>query len=87
MSAVANGCLRVELQAFNRFKIFSCVWFISDMATGEGKKILPEVLQGMTRIASNLNWPQQQHPGKRDWKVWRKILQRDILTDAENLWM
>ncbi len=84
--AVSNVWLRAELHASNRFKIFSGVWFISDMVTGDGKKILPEVLQGMTRMVSNLNWPQQQHPGKRDWKVWRKILQRDILTDAENLW-
>ncbi len=64
MSAVADGWSRADLRVFNRCRIFCQVLFISNMATGDGEKILPEVLQG-AKLNSNLTWLQQQRPGKK----------------------
>ena len=71
-----------ELQIFNNCRLFLQVHSLSGIATGDGRRITGNSLQGHRDQdrQSTLVWPTQQRPADRYWKIWRKLL-RHTYTD------
>ena len=70
-----------ELRIFNNCQIHLQVYCLSDIATGDGKRITDNALRGRRdrdRV-SKLTWPNQPRPAEKYWKTWRKLL-RQIFT-------
>ncbi len=85
MESLSDVWSRAEVRAFNRCRMYSRVWFVSDIASGDGRRILHGFMRGTTRAESSLSWPHQHRPSDSDWQVWRKILKRDFMTEAGTL--
>lgn len=71
-----------DLTIFNNCRLFLQVHSLSDITTGNGKRIMGSSLQGIrdNDRKSNLIWPSQQRPSDRYWKIWRRII-RHTFTD------
>ncbi len=61
-------------KAVNRCRIYLQVSTISDITTGDGKKIHPDYIKGTKHQKSLLKWPTKKKPPKSDWKEWRRCL-------------
>ena len=85
MEALGEHWTRAELRAFNRCRLYCRAFFLSDIVTGDGKRIDPAMFHGSSRVSSTLTWPQQQQLGDKDWAIWRKMLKQDFLTETGQL--
>jgi hypothetical protein len=65
------------LRILNQCRLYLQVITLSDIATADGKLILPEAKQGvpLSDRLSTLLWPAQGNPSKVDWVVWKYYLQ------------
>ncbi len=65
-----------QLRQLNHCRLFLQVITISDIATADGKRILPSALQGIRASdrSSSLQWPRQESPPKPVWDLWRLAL-------------
>jgi len=64
------------LKAINRCRVYLQLILVSDIATADGRKLLPEVKQGsIPDWRSSLKWPHQGRPSKTDWNVWSQLLE------------
>ena len=63
---------RDEIMSINRCRLFLQVFYLSDIVTCNGEKILPEALNGkfLLHPQSRWKWPRQPRPPKKDWKMW-----------------
>jgi hypothetical protein len=62
------------LKAINRCRVYLQLILVSDIATADGRKLLPEVKQGsIPDWRSSLKWPHQGRPSKTDWNVWSQL--------------
>ena len=72
-----------ELQCFNRCRVYLQLYFVSDMATGDGLYITKSVLEGKRDLSrkSQWQWPNQHRPSNSEWKEWKKMLQQVFCTN------
>jgi len=65
-----------DLQRLNACRLFLQVITLSDIASADGRYIVPEVKAGSTvRFReSTLTWPTQGRPGPASWRLWRQSL-------------
>ncbi len=68
-----NGNQTKDLAALNRCRLFLQVITLSDIASANGKYILPEVKSNdpPAHRTSNLQWPFQANPSAMNWAVWQ----------------
>jgi ribonuclease HI len=61
-----------DLLAINKCRLYLKIFFLSDMATGDGISILQDALNGTPyETANQFSWPCQGKPSNRDWSIWR----------------
>ena len=67
-----SNCSANELKQINACRIYRQVNFLSDITAIDGKLLLPGVIEGTTDNIpkSRLEWPTQNSPGKKTWKLW-----------------
>ena len=69
---------RANLLRLNRCRIWMKAVTVSDLTTGDGKRLLPGILEGK-RIPTTWNeydWPTQGPLPDADWELWRKAITR-----------
>jgi hypothetical protein len=66
----------VELDCFNRCRIFMRVVWWSEITTGDGSKVSWAALNGKRDCIpkNSWKWPYQGDPTEYDWGIWRKVL-------------
>jgi hypothetical protein len=66
-----------NINEINQCHLFLQVITISDIATTDGKFILPEVMEGtdIPYRTSALSWPRQNCPHSNTWRKWNNFLQ------------
>ncbi len=76
----------------NRCRLYLQVITVADIASADGKQIVPWVKDGFRHKDrySTLNWPTQARPPLRDWKLWRQALsqieERGLLIEPLGEW-
>ena len=75
-AAVCCDFTSAQLQSLNRCRLFLQILWISDVLTGEGKRIRRAVWDGKREIhyGWDYNWPNQGAPPRSDWQTWRACL-------------
>jgi hypothetical protein len=80
------------ISILNRCRIYLNVITVADIVSADGTHILPWVKQGHRHKDrhSTLNWPNQEKPPPKDWKIWTQALSRletrEKLTDPLGCW-
>jgi len=71
------------LQSINRCRVYLQLLYLSDMASADGKRLIPQVFQGQRLVdrRSLLNWPEQQKPSTLDWSIWSNAFQHLVRGD------
>jgi hypothetical protein len=80
----------LELEEINQCRLYLQAYYISDLTSASGKKLLPEAMNGRQLTlgrATQSHWPKQGLPGKKAWNTWRKFLKASILARGMNLKM
>ena len=68
-----NYFSKKELRAINNCRLYLEVFFLSDISSGDGSKIMHQYLMGL-RIASmtsSRKWPRQNRPNETSWNLWK----------------
>lgn len=67
---------KAEMGRLNRCRLFYQAITLSDLTSGDGTLIDERAKKGilLPDRLSDLNWPIQQRPPARDWKLWAKAL-------------
>ena len=73
-SAMAYGLDKSTLLAVNRCRLYLQVNLLSDISTGDGRRLSGSSLRGVRIKCNSYNWPDQQLPNKQDWNSWRRVL-------------
>ena len=62
-----------EIIKINHCRLYLQVLMLSDIATGDGCRVDPNMYNGdiTTSRRSNLKWPRQKKPPPSSWKLWR----------------
>jgi len=73
---IESGYGGKELAQLNQCRLFHQVFFISDIATANGKQIDGRYRQGVRFLSrrSKWKWPWQGRPGRSSWLVWNRAL-------------
>jgi hypothetical protein len=73
---IESGYGHTDLSQLNRCRIFHRVFFISDIATADGKCIDTKYRMNQPNMdrTSQWTWPQQGLPDRQAWKLWDNAL-------------
>jgi len=73
LSFYHNGFDGKQLLLLNKCHLFLRVTTLSDISSGDGTKIIPDILSGQTNpnMRYSYTWPEQADPGVRAWAMWR----------------
>ena len=65
-----------QLDAINRCRVYLQVLTVSEITTADGEFIAEKAWAGIrdTTVTSRYNWPRQQKPPLRDWRIWQSAL-------------
>ena len=79
-----------QIRQFNRCRIFARVHTISDIATGDGRFLIPDIILGNNPMmelhkAKQLKWPQQAEPSLRVRKGWLFALRTQLTSRRDAL--
>ena len=75
-----------EMQSINRCRLFLHVTTASDIATGDGYRILDDIFIGkIVHRKDNFDWPNQSRPPKAAWDFWSKQLRRHFAPERAQL--
>ena len=79
----AQRFTKSEMIRINRCRIYLQVYFLSDVTSGDGRKLMYQSAMGQLRHDwySTWAWPRQQRPPEQDWKLWRIAL-HDVWTGS-----
>ena len=55
-------------------RLFLKVQTLADVCNAEGNRMILEFLRGDQVRDSTLQWPTQEKPPQRSWKVWKRFL-------------
>jgi len=71
-----SGATVSEMWACNKCRLALHVFFLSDMASGDGKNIEEWAWSGTTKrnIPRHKSWPVTTSPSRSDWETWRHTL-------------
>lgn len=60
----------------NRCRLYLRVFFFSDIVSGCGTCVLPDVYDGQVsdQWRSRWKWPRQPRPPPRDWRLWHIVI-------------
>ena len=74
---VDNGYSGTTFAAINRCRLFLQVIHLSDVTTGDGKRICNNAYRGQKHVCLQAiyDWPAQGRPVESDWVEWRKALE------------
>ena len=74
MDAVVDSNLfnRQEIEKINHCRLYLQVFFLSDIVSGNGQYIIPELVRGerFHQWNSKWQWPRQPRPPKSSWSLW-----------------
>ena len=75
---VGHGCSKEELIILNRCRLACRVTSISDVAEGNGMFLAQNWVSDhhLPRQIGSKEWPSQGKPTRRDWSLWKTLLQR-----------
>ena len=66
-----------DLKIINRCRLYLRVTCLSDITTGDGKRLQEDIFRGCKKFTvDSYQWPNQSRPPPRDWKVWRREVLR-----------
>ena len=95
-ATMAKVFTREELCSINRCRLYLQVFYLSDIVSGNGRKLLHEAHEGqiLTQRQSKWQWPWQTRPPNSDWKLWRIAItdvwinsETDLLTQPLGKWI
>jgi hypothetical protein len=75
-SALTQSFNPTQGKHINRYRIYLQVLTLSDIATADGKSLLPSAMDGLRdlQIHSTLVWPTQLPPAPQAWEQWWRFL-------------
>ena len=77
-----------EWKRANLCRKYLRVLTVADIATGDGKSITSQALNGIRSSATRkLPWFEQGNPNASDWKIWRSVLTRSACFNDGKLWI
>jgi hypothetical protein len=65
---------KAQLRAFNRYRIFFGVHYVSEITTADGRQLCHDAWDGSRHRLSPLLWPYQPEPGPKSFQTWRCLL-------------
>ena len=75
-----------DLKIINRCRLYLRVTCLSDITTGDGKRLQDDIFRGCKQFTvDSYQWPNQSRPPPRDWKVWRREVLRCFAPTHYNL--
>ena len=77
---------KAEMADINRCRLYLRVFFFSDIVSGNGLYIIPEIVRGerFTQWVSRWKWPRQPRPPSRAWRLWN-IAITEVWAQSESL--
>ena len=79
---------KANLLRLNRCRIYLQAMTVADLATGDGKRILPGILKGqkLPLTWNTYDWPEQGPLPTSDWELWARAISRlFVARDSINL--
>ena len=76
MAVSSDIFTKKELQTINRCRLFLRVLCLSDICSGDGKRVTERYYSGIAdpHRVSCFAWPFQAQPTMSEWKIWRKCV-------------
>jgi hypothetical protein len=84
---IRHGFRNKRLVCLNRCRLYLQVYTLADVCTGDGGKLISEIIQGRNPMkgSSRIKWPNQGPLPQSDWKLWRIALQKCFLVRRTQL--
>lgn len=85
--AVEAGYKGEELKLINDARMYMKICFVSEMCTGDGKNILPQVYKGIFKNTENFyKWPRLKHNiSPHHWNMWKKFITKAIIDNNKRV--
>lgn len=80
------GVRDLDLLAINRCRIYLKIFFLSDIATGNGMHVNTNLVLGQPiETYNDFIWPIQGKPSTREWVIWKTSLQTYVTLRYQHL--
>ena len=82
----SNLFTKNEIETINRCRLYLRVFFLSDIVSGNGQYIIPDIVRGekFEQLKSRWQWPRKPKPPKSSWNLW-DIAITEVWAKSESL--
>jgi len=82
-----HRCFKDDLLCLNHGRLFLRAYYLSDITSGDGNKIMEDAWAGRPNVNVNRDdtWPRPPRPIKVDWNFWRLHISKTVLSRGRRL--
>jgi hypothetical protein len=82
-----TGASLDAMLCLNCCQLFLCAYYISDITSGDGNKIMEEAWAGRPNVNINRDdtWPRPPRPSKADWNCWQLHISETVFSRGRSL--